>query len=350
MKETLMFTAKFRLKAIDAKEREERADKLMKELDLVHVTDSFNRDEENRGISSGKKNRVSIGVDVIHDPLILLLGEPTSSLDSTSALQVIEMLFTIAKSKQRIVVLSIHQPSYRILYLISNFLILSHGSVVHNGSIELLEDHLQNDDDCIHEMKKDDEGVIDQLGLFAFSLSFLLSSTVESTTITLQERQVLMKKSSREAYNILSYMIAYTIVLLPFLFAMAHLFLVLVSLVLFLSVVSPDFISGNFLICTVLGASFLFSGYFFLKENIPTYWLFKYRVSLCMYLLDLLLTNEYWSIISECFSWHPQDLSHSKCLLTCNDLLKSRGLDKDTRWINVGIMFGFFPFYRVLCG
>lgn len=479
VKETLLFTAKFRLKGIDAKEREARVESLMRELGLLHVADSFVGDEENRGISGGERKRVSIGVDMIHNPPILLLDEPTSGLDSTSALQVIERLSIMAKSKQRTVVLSIHQPSYRILHHISNFLILSHGSVVHNGSIKLLEetignlgmqiplqlnalefamevlktledsysrstnDHESNDTENIEpysssslpeieigrnepdqtrkmgdfyeimflcsrfwkiiyrtkqlllartmqaivggfglasvyiKMRKDEEGIAERLGLFAFSLSFLLSSTVEALPIYLQERRVLMKEASRGAYKISSYMIANTIVFLPFLFAVALLFAVPVywlvglnpsvaafafftfvvwlivlmasSLVLFLSAVSPDFISGNSLICTVLGAFFLFSGYFIPKESIPKYWLFMYYVSIYRYPLDTLLTNEYWSIQSECFSWQAQDQLPSKCLLTGNDVLKSRGLDKDTRWINVGIMFGFFVLYRVLC-
>lgn len=475
VKETFLFTAKFRLKGIDAKEREERVEALMQELGLLHVSDSFVGDEENRGISGGERKRVSIGVDMIHDPPILLLDEPTSGLDSTSALQVIELLSIMAKSKQRTVVLSIHQPSYRILHHISNFLILSHGSVVHNGSIELLEetignlgmqiplqlnvlefameviktledshsrstsDHHSNGTESkepysylslpeiehdqtknmgdyfsnLYEImflcsrfwkiiyrtkqlllartlqalvggfglasvymkvRKDEEGVAERLGLFAFSLSFLLSSTVEALPIYLQERRVLMKEASRGAYKVSSYMIANTIVFLPFLFAVAILFavpmywlvglnpsaaafafftfvvwlivLMASSLVLFLSAVSPDFISGNSLICTVLGAFFLFSGYFIPKESIPKYWLFMYYVSIYRYPLDTLLTNEYWSTRSECFSRHQFP---SKCLLTGNDVLKSRGLDKDTRWINVGIMFGFFVFYRMLC-
>ncbi|XWS73652.1 hypothetical protein CRYUN_Cryun02cG0147000 [Craigia yunnanensis] len=184
-----------------------------------------------------------------------------------------------------------------------------------------------------------------------------------------------MKEASRGAYRISSYMIANTIVFMPFLFTVSILFAVPVywivglnpsiaaftfftfvvwliilmasSLVLFLSAVSPDFISGNSLICTVLGAFFLFSGYFIPKDNIPKCWLFMYYVSLYRYPLETLLTNEYLSLRGECFSWHPQDYSH--CLLTGNDVLKSRGLDKDTRRMNVGIMFGFFLFYRVLC-
>lgn len=475
VKETLMYSAKFRLKEMSSKDREKRVESLMLELGLSGVADSFVGDEENRGISGGERKRVSIGVDVIHDPPILLLDEPTSGLDSTSALQVIELLSSMAKSRQRTVVLSIHQPSYRILGYIHNFVILSHGSVVHNGSLESLEETIykqgfqiplqlnalefameiiqtlenhSNSKTCISpleyaiwngegigeaqqgiikskkmgnccffnlveimflcsrfwkviyrtkqlflartmqalvggfglasvymKVRKDEGGVAERLGLFAFSLSFLLSSTVEALPIYLQERRVLMKETSRGAYRISSYMIANTIIFFPFLFAVAVLFSVPVywlvglnpsisaftfftfvvwiivlmasSLVLFLSAVSPDFISGNSLICTVLGAFFLFSGYFIPKQNIPKYWMFMYYVSLYRYPLDSLLTNEYWSVRSECFSWHGED--HSQCLLTGNDVLKSRGLEKDTRWINVGIMLGFFVLYRLLC-
>ncbi|KAM7523109.1 hypothetical protein LguiA_013011 [Lonicera macranthoides] len=225
-------------------------------------------------------------------------------------------------------------------------------------------------------MKRNEEGIAERLGLFAFSLSFLLSSTVEALPIYLQERRVLMKEASRGAYKISSYMIANTIVFLPFLFAVAIIFstpvywlvglnpsisafafftfavwlivLMASSLVLFLSAVSPDFISGNSLICTVLGAFFLFSGYFIPKEIIPKYWIFMYYVSLYRYPLDSLLINEYWSLRDECFTRDLRD--NSMCLVTGKDVLKSRGLEEqDTRWINVGIMFGFFVFYRVLC-
>ena len=81
-----------RLKEMTPKDRELRVESLLQELGLFHVADSFVGDEENRGISGGERKRVSIGVDMIHNPPILLLDEPTSGLDSTSALQVIEVL------------------------------------------------------------------------------------------------------------------------------------------------------------------------------------------------------------------------------------------------------------------
>ncbi|XWS73653.1 hypothetical protein CRYUN_Cryun02cG0147100 [Craigia yunnanensis] len=143
VRETLMFSAKFRLKEMSSKEKEERVERLMQELGLLHVADSFVGDQENRGISGGERKRVSIGVDMIHDPPILLLDEPTSGLDSTSALQVIELLASMAKARRRTVLLFIHQPSYRILRYISKFLVLFRVSVVHNGTLELLEENIQ---------------------------------------------------------------------------------------------------------------------------------------------------------------------------------------------------------------
>ncbi|XP_074279769.1 ABC transporter G family member 23 [Silene latifolia] len=477
VKETLMFRAKFRLRHLNDQERENKVNGLLHDLGLVQVANSYIGDDENRGISGGERKRVSIGVELIHDPPILLLDEPTSGLDSSSALQVIELLSSMtAKSKGRTIVFSIHQPSYRMIKHISNFLILSHGLVVHNGSIELLEERISrmgyeipmqlnglefameiitkleeqsctlhnpqeqdklitssctiitqndesiggaNDDKSIKrfflywvleimilcsrfwkiiyrtkqlflartmqaivgglglgsvymKLGKDESGVGERLGLFAFSLSFLLSSTVEALPIYLQERKVIMKESSRGAYKVSSYMIANTLIFLPFLLVVALLFsapvywivglnpsfqafaffvfivwlivLMASSLVLFLSAISPDFIAGNSLICTVLGAFFLFSGYFIPKENIPKYWVFMYYVSLYRYPLDSLLVNEYWSMRDDCFSWVD-----NKCLMYGKDVLQSRGLEKDTRWANVGIMIGFFLLYRVIC-
>ncbi|CAA0836364.1 ABC transporter G family member 23 [Striga hermonthica] len=469
VKETLMFSSQFRLKEITSRERETRVDSLMQELGLEHVGESYIGDEENRGISGGERKRVSIGVDVINDPPILLLDEPTSGLDSRSAFRVVELLSSMARAKQRTIVFSIHQPSYRILQHISNFLILSHGSVAHHGSLKSLEraiiglgikipsrlnplefsmeiistlnescskkNHLPEVDVkekaylsyssiqvgpdrflprayeisvlCVRfwkiiyrtkqlllartmqalvggfglasvyvNIRKNEGGVSERLGLFAFTLSFLLSSTVEALPIYLQERHVLMKEASRSSYRVSSYVIANTLIFFPFLFAVAILFsvplywivglnptlsafafftlvvwlivLMASSLVLFLSVISSDFISGNSLICMVLGSFFLFSGYFIPREAIPKYWLFMYYVSIYRYPLDCLVINEYWSERDECFSRRAVGDNVLECVLTGWDVLRNRGFEQDTRWFNVGIMLLFFVFYRLL--
>ncbi|KAK7301264.1 hypothetical protein RJT34_12125 [Clitoria ternatea] len=37
------------------------------------------------GVSGGERRRISIGVNIIHDPIMLFLHEPTSRIESTSA-------------------------------------------------------------------------------------------------------------------------------------------------------------------------------------------------------------------------------------------------------------------------
>ncbi|KMZ74755.1 ABC transporter G family member [Zostera marina] len=451
-------------------EREQRVDALIEELGLVHVAQSYVGDEEIRGVSGGERRRVSIGVDVIHDPPILLLDEPTSGLDSSTALHVVALLATMAQRRNQIVILTIHQPSYRILEYISYFLLLtSSGNVAHSGSLRCLEktikkmdlkvpiqlnalefameiplmaatrptleDHLKSPmifapptpasplseelilkkqsrySEITHlswrfwrvmyrtkqlflsrimqalvggfglgsvylHIKQSKTGVTERLGLFAFTLSFLLSSTVEALPIFLQERRVLMRESSRSMYRLSSYMIANTLIFMPFLLIISIIFsssvywlvglrqsytafayftfvvwlilLMASSLVQFLSAISPDFILGNSLISTSLGVFFLFSGYFIPKSSIPRYWMFMYYVSPYRYPLDSLLVNEYWGMKDVCFQWVDYGAGPSKCGLTGSDVLTNRGLDRDCRWENVWIMLGFFMFYRFL--
>ena len=45
-----------------------------------------------RGVSGGEKKRVSIGIELISNPNLLFLDEPTTGLDSTTAYDIIENL------------------------------------------------------------------------------------------------------------------------------------------------------------------------------------------------------------------------------------------------------------------
>ncbi|KAJ7957031.1 ABC transporter G family member [Quillaja saponaria] len=123
VEETLMFSAKLRLKFPKA-ELSSRVKSLIQELGLSHVAGTRIGDDIVRGISGGERRRVSIGVEVIHDPKVLILDEPTSGLDSTSALQIIDMLKVMAETRGRTIILSIHQPGFRIVKLLNSILLL----------------------------------------------------------------------------------------------------------------------------------------------------------------------------------------------------------------------------------
>ncbi|PKI62162.1 hypothetical protein CRG98_017535 [Punica granatum] len=134
VEETLMFSAEFRLpRSLSKRRKRARVQALIDQLGLRNAANTVIGDEGHRGVSGGERRRVSIGTDIIHDPIILFLDEPTSGLDSTSAFMVVKVLQRIAQSGS-IVIMSIHQPSYRILSLLDRMIFLSRGQTVYNGS------------------------------------------------------------------------------------------------------------------------------------------------------------------------------------------------------------------------
>ncbi|XP_009796484.1 ABC transporter G family member 1-like [Nicotiana tabacum] len=134
VEETLMFAAEFRLpRTLSKSKKKMRVQALIDQLGLRNAAKTIIGDEGHRGVSGGERRRVSIGIDIIHDPIILFLDEPTSGLDSTSAYMVVKVLQRIAQSGS-IVIMSIHQPSYRILGLLDRMLFLSRGQTVYSGS------------------------------------------------------------------------------------------------------------------------------------------------------------------------------------------------------------------------
>ncbi|CAA6667716.1 unnamed protein product [Spirodela intermedia] len=133
VKETLLFSAKLRLQ-LPAGAVAAKVESLMRELGLEQV----------RGISGGEKRRVSIGVDVVHDPRVLILDEPTSGLDSMGAHQIVVMLKAMAEARGRTIILSIHQPGFRIVKLFNSVLLLAAGEALHHGTVDQLQAQLDS--------------------------------------------------------------------------------------------------------------------------------------------------------------------------------------------------------------
>ncbi|KAF7146945.1 hypothetical protein RHSIM_Rhsim03G0195400 [Rhododendron simsii] len=418
------------------------------------------------GLSGGELRRVSIGLSLLNDPGVLILDEPTSGLDSASAFNVIQTLRSVADSRHRTVILSIHQPSFKILSTIDRILLLSKGAVVHHGAVSSLEGFLLSKGKTVpqqlnaleyameilnqiqdiepkpktssppppplppppseittsssirykssrvHEILTlytrfckiifrtkqllltntlealvvglvlgtiyinigfDKNGIEKRLGLFAFTLTFLLSSTTETLPIFLNERPILLRETSSGVYRLSSYLIANTLVFIPYLLAIAVLYSVSVyflvglcstwlafayfvlviwvivlmanSFVLFLSSFAPNYIAGTSLLTILLGCFFLFSGYFISTENLPKYWLFMHYLSMYKYALDALLINEYSCLVSKCLIWFDENKT---CMVSGRDVLEKRGLHGGQRWKNISILIGFLVFYRVL--
>eukprot|EP00898_Chlorokybus_atmophyticus_P006939 jgi/Chlat1/7246/Chrsp58S06870 len=173
VQETLLYSARLRLPwRMPLAEKQQRVVETLAELGLSHTANRIIGDEQHRGISGGERRRVSIGVDMIHDPALIFLDEPTSGLDSKSALNVCQSLHDLARSG-RTVVLTIHQPSSRIIELIDKVLVLSGGKLVYAGPPRLIGEFFATYGrpmpnfmnsfefalDIVDELKVQDEGV-----------------------------------------------------------------------------------------------------------------------------------------------------------------------------------------------
>ncbi|KAF9906685.1 hypothetical protein BX616_000647 [Lobosporangium transversale] len=134
--ETLTFAAKMRLpRSMSNRDKIARVYAVMQELNLLHIKDTKVGGTVIRGISGGEKRRVTIGIELLSSPSILLLDEPTSGLSSTDALNVANAIKELAH-RGRAVVLTVHQPRSDIYELFDDLLLLSQGNAVYFGKAQ----------------------------------------------------------------------------------------------------------------------------------------------------------------------------------------------------------------------
>ncbi|XP_015417012.1 PREDICTED: ATP-binding cassette sub-family G member 2-like [Myotis davidii] len=133
VRENLQFSAALRLPStMKNHEKNERINMVIQELGLAKVADSKVGTQFTRGVSGGERKRTSIGMELITDPSILFLDEPTTGLDSSTANAVLLLLKRMSKHG-RTIIFSIHQPRYSIFKLFDSLTLLASGKMMFHG-------------------------------------------------------------------------------------------------------------------------------------------------------------------------------------------------------------------------
>ncbi|XP_041837834.1 broad substrate specificity ATP-binding cassette transporter ABCG2d [Melanotaenia boesemani] len=144
VRENLRFSAALRLpSSVLQSEKEARVNHLITELGLTQVADSKVGTQISRGISGGERKRTSIGMELIIDPAVLFLDEPTTGLDASTANSVLLLLKRMANNG-RTIILSIHQPRYSIYRLFDTLTLLVNGKMVYHGPAPNALDYFAN--------------------------------------------------------------------------------------------------------------------------------------------------------------------------------------------------------------
>ena len=123
-------------KLYDVKKLNEKIDYLSDKLKLSEMLNKITGE-----LSSGQKNRVSLAKSIINDPKVLLLDEPTASLDPETGDYVRSFLEEYQKEKKASIVLASHNMS-EVERLCSSVLMMNNGSIIDYGSPkELIKKH-----------------------------------------------------------------------------------------------------------------------------------------------------------------------------------------------------------------
>ncbi len=133
--ETVLFAGRMKLpSSITKTELTLAVMEVLSELDILHLKDKrIGIPGYGPQLSGGERRRVSIACELIRNPSILILDEPTSNLDAYNAYNVIECLLVLASEHNRTVICSIHQPRSNIYNLFDDLILLSHGKLIYSG-------------------------------------------------------------------------------------------------------------------------------------------------------------------------------------------------------------------------
>lgn len=108
--------------------------RVLKDLDIDEICDLQVGSPLNKFISGGQRKRVNIGLELMREPSVLFVDEPTSGLSSMDSQKVMRLLKEQGQ-KGKLVIVIIHQPSSDTFKLFDKLWILDKGGYpIYNGN------------------------------------------------------------------------------------------------------------------------------------------------------------------------------------------------------------------------
>ncbi|GAM21919.1 hypothetical protein SAMD00019534_050940 [Acytostelium subglobosum LB1] len=129
---------------LTAAEKEERVEILLRTMGLDHVKNTLVGDNLVRGVSGGQKKRVTISTSIIKGADLILMDEPTTGLDSSTAY---DLLCTVRKFVDILNVtalVTLLQPSAQLSSLFDNLIILTEGKIAYFGPMSEALDYFES--------------------------------------------------------------------------------------------------------------------------------------------------------------------------------------------------------------
>ncbi|MCX6282427.1 MAG: ATP-binding cassette domain-containing protein [Bacteroidetes bacterium] len=124
--QNLYFNAKLCFRDFSRKQLIKAVLRVLQDIGLIGIKDLRVGDPLNKFISGGQRKRLNIALELIREPSVLFVDEPTSGLSSTDS-ELVMLLLKEQTLKGRLVVVNIHQPSSDIYKLFDILLVMDKG-------------------------------------------------------------------------------------------------------------------------------------------------------------------------------------------------------------------------------
>jgi ABC transport system ATP-binding/permease protein len=124
--QNLWYNARLCFDGLDEEEINSRVARMLQELELIDIKDFKVGSPLKKMISGGQRKRLNLALELIREPSILYVDEPTSGLSSMDSEKVMLLLKEQAR-KGKILIVNIHQPSSAIFRLFDKLWILDKG-------------------------------------------------------------------------------------------------------------------------------------------------------------------------------------------------------------------------------
>ncbi len=127
--ENLYYNAKLCFSDYDEDRLEQLIKQTLEDFDLKEAKDLKVGDPLNKVLSGGQRKRLNIALELMREPALLFVDEPTSGLSSMDSEKIINLLKR-QTFKEKLVITTIHQPSSDIYKLFDKIIVLDQGGVV----------------------------------------------------------------------------------------------------------------------------------------------------------------------------------------------------------------------------
>ncbi len=124
--QNLYYNAKLCFSNFTEAEIEKVVEQILLDLDLIGIKSLKVGDPLNKFISGGQRKRLNIALELMREPSLLIVDEPTSGLSSQDS-EIVMSLLKEQTLKGKLVIVNIHQPSSDIYKLFDKLLVLDRG-------------------------------------------------------------------------------------------------------------------------------------------------------------------------------------------------------------------------------